>query len=69
MYETTVQVLKEDGRAALSKSQISARVCLNQHHWLANRMRREGITFRDRSRSPGAGKIMHGHDRRDFPLP
>jgi len=25
---------------------FSARVCLNQHHWLANRMRAEGITFR-----------------------
>ncbi len=25
---------------------FSARVCLNQHHWLANRMREEGITFR-----------------------
>ena len=25
---------------------FSARVCLNQHHWLANRMRQEGITFK-----------------------
>jgi hypothetical protein len=25
---------------------FSARVCLNQHHWLANRLRAEGITFR-----------------------
>jgi len=25
---------------------FSARVCLNQHHWLANRMRQEGIEFR-----------------------
>jgi hypothetical protein len=25
---------------------FSARVCLNQHHWLANRMREEGIAFR-----------------------
>jgi hypothetical protein len=25
---------------------FSARVCLNQHHWLANRMREEGIKFR-----------------------
>ena len=24
---------------------FSARVCLNQHHWLANRMRQEGIGF------------------------
>jgi hypothetical protein len=24
---------------------FSARVCLNQHHWLANRMRAEGIAF------------------------
>ncbi len=24
---------------------FSARVCLNQHHWLANRMREEGIDF------------------------
>src|SRR5436305_4788487 len=24
---------------------FSARVCLNQHHWLANRMREEGIRF------------------------
>jgi hypothetical protein len=24
---------------------FSARVCLNQHHWLANRMRAEGVTF------------------------
>jgi hypothetical protein len=27
---------------------FSARVCLNQHHWLANRMRAEGIAFRQR---------------------
>jgi hypothetical protein len=25
---------------------FSARVCLNQHHWLANRMRTEGIDFK-----------------------
>jgi hypothetical protein len=25
---------------------FSARVCLNQHHWLANRLRQEGIAFR-----------------------
>jgi hypothetical protein len=25
---------------------FSARVCLNQHHWLANRLRGEGVTFR-----------------------
>ena len=25
---------------------FSARVCLNQHHWLANRMREEGIAFK-----------------------
>lgn len=25
---------------------FSARVCLNQHHWLALRMRKEGIRFR-----------------------
>ena len=25
---------------------FSARVCLNQHHWLANRMREEGIEFK-----------------------
>jgi hypothetical protein len=25
---------------------FSARVCLNQHHWLANRMRQQGIDFR-----------------------
>jgi len=25
---------------------FSARVCLNQHHWLANRMREEGVDFR-----------------------
>ena len=25
---------------------VSARVCLNQHHWLANRMREEGIEFK-----------------------
>jgi hypothetical protein len=24
---------------------FSARVCLNQHHWLANRLREEGIDF------------------------
>ena len=24
---------------------FSARVCLNQHHWLANRMRTEGLSF------------------------
>lgn len=25
---------------------FSARICLNQHHWLANRMREEGIDFK-----------------------
>jgi len=25
---------------------FSARVCLNQHHWFANRMRQEGIDFK-----------------------
>src|SRR5499427_6760589 len=25
---------------------FSARVCLNQHHWLANRMRQQGIAFK-----------------------
>ena len=25
---------------------FAARVCLNQHHWLANRMREEGIDFK-----------------------
>jgi hypothetical protein len=25
---------------------FSARICLNQHHWLANRMRSEGIDFK-----------------------
>jgi hypothetical protein len=25
---------------------FSARVCLNQHHWLANQMREEGIDFK-----------------------
>ena len=25
---------------------FSARVCLNQHHWLANRMREDGIDFK-----------------------
>lgn len=25
---------------------FSARVCLNQHHWIANRLRAEGLTFR-----------------------
>jgi len=25
---------------------FSARICLNQHHWLANRMRTEGIDFK-----------------------
>ena len=25
---------------------FSARICLNQHHWLANRLREEGIDFR-----------------------
>jgi len=28
---------------------FSARVCLNQHHWLANRMREEGIDFEQSS--------------------
>src|SRR5467141_1615634 len=28
---------------------FSARVCLNQHHWLANRMREEGIDFQQSS--------------------
>jgi hypothetical protein len=27
---------------------FSARVCLNQHHWLANRLMAEGVTFRQR---------------------
>ena len=30
----------------LSYLPFSARVCLNQHHWLANRMREEGIEFK-----------------------
>src|SRR5258708_32655206 len=25
---------------------FSARICLNQHHWLANRMREQGIGFK-----------------------
>ena len=25
---------------------FSARVCLNQHHWLANQMREKGIDFK-----------------------
>jgi hypothetical protein len=25
---------------------FSARICLNQHHWLANRMREKGIQFK-----------------------
>jgi hypothetical protein len=25
---------------------FSARVCVNQHHWLANRMREQGIGFK-----------------------
>jgi hypothetical protein len=25
---------------------FSARVCLNQHHWLANQMREKGINFK-----------------------
>ena len=33
-------------RAALLAERFSARVCLDQHHWLALRMRQEGITFR-----------------------
>ena len=28
---------------------FSARVCLNQHHWLANRMHQEGIDFKQRA--------------------
>ena len=28
---------------------FSARLCLNQHHWLANRMREEGIHFQQSS--------------------
>ena len=28
---------------------FSARICLNQHHWLANRMREEGISFQQRA--------------------
>ncbi len=34
---------------------FSARVCLNQHHWLANRMREEGIDFQ---RPANAGPQM-----------
>ncbi len=25
---------------------FSARICLNQHHWLANRLRENGIAFK-----------------------
>jgi hypothetical protein len=25
---------------------FSARICLNQHHWLANRLRENGIGFK-----------------------
>ena len=32
-------------RAHVPYLPFSARVCLNQHHWLANRMREEGIDF------------------------
>jgi hypothetical protein len=35
-----------DVRAHLPYLPFSARVCLNQHHWLANRMREEGIAFK-----------------------
>ena len=46
---------------------FSARVCLNQHHWLANRLRAEGIdlaTFQCLSKmqssrqTPGAGRLL-----------
>jgi hypothetical protein len=47
---------------------FSARVCLNQHHWLANRMRCEGIDFKQCSNAflkcshpqklPGTGRFL-----------
>ena len=33
-----------DFRPRLSLSPVSARVCLDEHHWLANRMREEGVS-------------------------
>jgi hypothetical protein len=37
---------------------FSARVCLNQHHWLASRMRAEGIDFEQCS-NVGPLKVWH----------
>jgi hypothetical protein len=37
--------LGPDVRTHVPYLPFSARVCLNQHHWLANRMRQEGIDF------------------------
>ena len=35
---------------------FSARVCLNQHHWLANRMREGGIAFKQCANAFIAGR-------------
>jgi hypothetical protein len=39
---------------------FSARVCLNQHHWLANRMRAEGVDFEQHANA----FLRCGHPRR-----
>lgn len=39
---------------------FSARLCLNQHHWLAHRMRGEGITFRQCGNAFLTCSVEHG---------
>jgi hypothetical protein len=40
---------------------FSARLCLNQHHWLARRMAAEGLAFRQ-PRTPGPNFFLSCHD-------
>ena len=47
LYSTTSTSMTGGGDGCSCASvRFSARVCLNQHHWLANRMSEEGIDFR-----------------------
>ena len=49
-FNTTSTSKTPDGDACLLRMcpylPFSARICLNQHHWLANRMHEEGISFK-----------------------
>jgi hypothetical protein len=42
----SVQLLHQRPDAHLPYFPFSSRICLNQHHWLANRMREQGIGFK-----------------------